>query len=427
MDDQLKQRLLGATIVVALAVIFIPMLFDEKGPDGGGITATNIPPLPSEAREREITLPAMPDEAKPEDGASGAAGTGEDAGYRIIPLDEPSIARQDKAPAVDPAERDKAKSEQPVEFGADEGGPTDELPTRDSPLAKLPRAAGAASNESRGHAGSAEKSATPKAPAPKEPRPAALPEERGSVGPAKTKRPDGMDARKPDKPPGSPRPAADAKERAIPAPTRKDDSDGTAGSKPTKPVEAAKSGDAGRTPSPASVKSVPAVAPADRRPVGTVRYSPAERETAEVAKPASSKSERSSESTPDIAPKKSPEVAPLASAAPAPAAAVPAKSSPKRAPEPKPAPASSSATKSAAGSSTWVVRAATFTSESNAKALAEKLKKQKFAAYVQKVTGEKGTVYRVQVGPGSDKNRAEQTRKRLETSAGVQGVLVSHR
>jgi len=51
---QLKQRLLGAVVLVALAVIFIPMLLSGKGNLGGGIDGSNIPSEP------DFRLPPVP-------------------------------------------------------------------------------------------------------------------------------------------------------------------------------------------------------------------------------------------------------------------------------------------------------------------------------------------------------------------------------
>ncbi len=46
MNIQLKQRLVGAVVLVALAVIFIPMLLPGKGDLSGSIKGSNIPPAP---------------------------------------------------------------------------------------------------------------------------------------------------------------------------------------------------------------------------------------------------------------------------------------------------------------------------------------------------------------------------------------------
>jgi DedD protein len=82
MDKVLKRRLIGATILIALAVIFVPMLLvDPDGmpsDDGGPI---DIPPMPESARE-----------------------------VRRIPLD-PRAARE-----PEPAEQRRSMAEAPVEY-----------------------------------------------------------------------------------------------------------------------------------------------------------------------------------------------------------------------------------------------------------------------------------------------------------------------
>ena len=46
MDEGLKQRLVGATVLVALAVIIVPIVFDGAGRRPGDVTAFQIPPKP---------------------------------------------------------------------------------------------------------------------------------------------------------------------------------------------------------------------------------------------------------------------------------------------------------------------------------------------------------------------------------------------
>lgn len=58
MNDQLKHRLLGAIVLVALAVIFIPMIFDFRD-DRKNITGSPIPPKPKEAFTT-LTIPLQP-------------------------------------------------------------------------------------------------------------------------------------------------------------------------------------------------------------------------------------------------------------------------------------------------------------------------------------------------------------------------------
>jgi len=55
---QLKQRLVGAVVLVALAVIFIPMLLSGEGNLGGSIDGSNIPAEP------DFRFPPVPDAPK---------------------------------------------------------------------------------------------------------------------------------------------------------------------------------------------------------------------------------------------------------------------------------------------------------------------------------------------------------------------------
>jgi len=57
---QLKQRLVGAVVLVALAVIFIPMLLSGRGDLGGSIEGSNIPPEPDFRFPPVPTAPKAP-------------------------------------------------------------------------------------------------------------------------------------------------------------------------------------------------------------------------------------------------------------------------------------------------------------------------------------------------------------------------------
>ena len=60
MNIQLKQRLIGAVVLVALAVIFIPMLLSGRGDLGGSIDGSNIPPEPDFRFPPVPTAPKAP-------------------------------------------------------------------------------------------------------------------------------------------------------------------------------------------------------------------------------------------------------------------------------------------------------------------------------------------------------------------------------
>ncbi|MGY6276922.1 SPOR domain-containing protein [Methylomonas sp. MgM2] len=67
MDQELKQRLIGAAVITALAAIFVPMLFDDPIDESGkSINELKIPELPGKAQDVEI----MPLPEKAEDVAT---------------------------------------------------------------------------------------------------------------------------------------------------------------------------------------------------------------------------------------------------------------------------------------------------------------------------------------------------------------------
>ncbi len=63
MDRGLKERLVGAAVLVALAVIFIPMLLDDAPPGSGPISESNIPPQPEETGELDSRIKPIESEA----------------------------------------------------------------------------------------------------------------------------------------------------------------------------------------------------------------------------------------------------------------------------------------------------------------------------------------------------------------------------
>jgi DedD protein len=66
-DQELKQRLIGAAVITALAAIFVPMLFDDVVDETGkNVNELKIPEMPAKAQEVEI----MPLPEKAEDVAT---------------------------------------------------------------------------------------------------------------------------------------------------------------------------------------------------------------------------------------------------------------------------------------------------------------------------------------------------------------------
>ena len=70
MDTQLKQRLIGGAVLVALAVIFLPMLVQGPAPDSGvanvSTRVTDAPAEGFETRELPLAGPAATTPAGPE-------------------------------------------------------------------------------------------------------------------------------------------------------------------------------------------------------------------------------------------------------------------------------------------------------------------------------------------------------------------------
>lgn len=65
MDSALKQRLVGAAVLVALGVIFIPMLLERGGEDARLSVQMDIPPPPDTRFENRLERASPPGEIEP--------------------------------------------------------------------------------------------------------------------------------------------------------------------------------------------------------------------------------------------------------------------------------------------------------------------------------------------------------------------------
>lgn len=347
MDEQLKRRLVGATITVALLVIFVPMLFEgPEGPAGGG---GEVPALPETIEERTIELPKSADDIAQEAETKKPDKTPR-SGYRIIPLEDapPKPAKTEPPPPAQKVDtqgtgeaaptggEDFAEEtrESPAEEPADEPAPpvTQEKPPR------KPKAAAEAD-----YPATAPKTAEAQASAPAQPKPKGALTAKSTEVPAKKKEKAKLADTTVKKAPPAAKPEAAAPKSASPKPSPTAEA--------VKPAEAASSGES----SPAK--------PAPKIP------------------------------SPDTA---------RAPAKPAPAQEAPAPTS-------------------------WTVQAGTFTAESNARALADKLRKQNLPAVVRPSRGENATVYRVTIGPETSRARADQIVKQVEAAVGIRGIVLPRR
>lgn len=191
---------------------------------------------------------------------------------------------------------------------------------------------------------------------------------------------------------------------------------------------------------PGAVPLAPAVKPGVKAPAESAAKTT--KPAAEPApKPAASKPAKKKTVTTTALPKPAaPAITPVTGAAsesaPAGAAKPETKTPVAGAPEPvakaaspTPAPAADTATaaKEPASLSWWMIQAGSFDDETNAKNLKTRLLQAKIPAFSEKVTGPNGTVkYRVRVGPEKERAKAEEVLKRMESEAGVKGMIVSY-
>ena len=116
--NPLKQRLVGAIVLVALAVIFIPLFLSGERDDGEPLFGSKLPSKPDELTnmqrqelEHTVPPPAAPSEIRTlvDRDSPPAAVTDTPTTPLSTPSDTPAATKKDKpvAPAPDPATADK--------------------------------------------------------------------------------------------------------------------------------------------------------------------------------------------------------------------------------------------------------------------------------------------------------------------------------
>ncbi len=76
------------------------------------------------------------------------------------------------------------------------------------------------------------------------------------------------------------------------------------------------------------------------------------------------------------------------------------------------------------GISAWVVQVGSFSSQTNANALSDKLKKAGFTAFVEQSAAKGGDVFRVKVGPELSKKQADAIKLKLQQEQKLVSALV---
>ncbi|MBS7456534.1 SPOR domain-containing protein [Coralloluteibacterium stylophorae] len=348
MDSALKQRLIGAAVLVALAVIFVPMLLEGPTPE-------------DEAQDVPLTLPDAPQQ-----------------GYETRELPLAPIT-----PAGDAA----------AEPGAAPGTATDDgrLATVEAGGEPAPRMDGASAA----------------LPAPQPVAPAADADADAGAQAANEPDPEPTPATAPAaQPPAAPAPAAAATPTAAP--------DGRYA------VNAGVYGNAGNARTLVAAfrqAGLPAYAEDTQwqgRAAQRVRIGPyASRAEAESVR-LKVRGVRSDVPTSVIALESAPRPSGAVAAAPArTGASAPATAAP--APAPRAAPETG-----------FAVQVAAFSSQGDANAMRDRVRGAGFSALVEDVRTERGTLYRVRVGPTAARAEAERLRSQLSQRLGLNGNVVSY-
>lgn len=245
MQQDLKQRLIGVTIIVALVVIFVPMLFDENPDKVAG--NSGIPPIPSNVMETTLDLPksaedVAPKEEKPEP----------ESGFRIVPLTDPPAEKPEPESA-------KTQSQPSAPEELEEGGEEDLAPAREKPAVAADK---------------------PAAEVPKKPAAAAAPVADKPIVKPVPEKPAGADIKKPKPAVELPKKPETAGEHPTVAVKPEPAPEAVKKPKPVRPAEpvavkpelppVAKPA----APKPAAAVAAPAAKPAEPKPVAAVKPTP---------------------------------------------------------------------------------------------------------------------------------------------------------
>jgi DedD protein len=78
------------------------------------------------------------------------------------------------------------------------------------------------------------------------------------------------------------------------------------------------------------------------------------------------------------------------------------------------------------GVTAWVVQLGSFASEANAQALEQRLRSAGYSAFVERLAGGEGQIYRVRVGPELLRSEADSLRSRLEQEIKIKGIVMRY-
>jgi cell division septation protein DedD len=428
MDTALKQRLIGAAVLVALAVFFLPMLVKGPAPDSGvSDVSVKIPDGPDGAMETR-DLPLVAPGEVPNGGAVGMDATPMDRSGTPVSGIAPSTTGADAAAGSSTAGGSTAGGATTLNSAATDPNAVspDGITAPTDPTALPPAAAGGDYAVHFGAYATAKAAETVVALAkaaqlPAYSEPAVVGGKaawRVRIGPYST-RADAESARlkalavRSDVPvrvvvldagsatPTVPQPPAVAPVTEVPKPAVQKPA-------PATPIAAGKPAEI-KPAAPKPITAKPETKPFPAQPVAAIQ------------KPAS---------TVSAAPKP---------AAPMPAAPSPATGNPTAANPASPKPAKPSDTgafvavapkpkpvAAAAAKVGFAVQLGAFSDATEATALRDRLRGAGFAAFTETVNTDKGRLTRVRVGPVVDRTAADQLKAQVQAKTGVDGIVRSH-
>jgi DedD protein len=126
-DEKVKKRLVGAVVLVSLAVIFIPMLLEERTPSSMPTFGSNVPPEPEQQLDT-LDIPLQLPEEPPETSKTVVETQAEAAELE-------QVAKQEKTAQAKPAPAagDKEEPQQQTESSTVSKAPSKKAGKADSP------------------------------------------------------------------------------------------------------------------------------------------------------------------------------------------------------------------------------------------------------------------------------------------------------
>src|SRR3972149_657179 len=113
-----KPRIVGAIVLVALVVIFVPMILDEREPPAEPKGVREAPPRTEITETRVVVTPVPADEAKPRESSEAAKITPPPAESKpapeakpAVPAEKPAVAKKPEPAPENPAQPAAAKIE----------------------------------------------------------------------------------------------------------------------------------------------------------------------------------------------------------------------------------------------------------------------------------------------------------------------------